>query len=47
VREGATLPLPAALDLERDQFAATLATTDAREGVAAFLERRAPVFTHR
>jgi enoyl-CoA hydratase len=44
VLAGAGLPLPAACELERQGFAATLATADAREGMRAFLEKRAPAF---
>jgi len=36
------MPLEGALELLRAQLVATLATDDAREGVAAFLERREP-----
>jgi enoyl-CoA hydratase len=44
VAEGAELPLAEGLALERHLFAATIQTADAREGVAAFIERRPPSF---
>ncbi len=44
VHAGAGLPLAAACELERQGFAATLATADAREGLRAFVERRPPRF---
>jgi enoyl-CoA hydratase len=44
VHSGAGLPLASACELERQGFAATLATADAREGMRAFLERRPPRF---
>jgi 3-hydroxyacyl-CoA dehydrogenase / enoyl-CoA hydratase / 3-hydroxybutyryl-CoA epimerase / enoyl-CoA isomerase len=40
VRDGWNLPLPAGLNLERDEFARILKTPEAREGVAEFLNRR-------
>jgi enoyl-CoA hydratase/carnithine racemase len=43
----ADLPLPDGLLLERREFMRVLRTPDAREGVAAFLERRSPTFEHR
>lgn len=45
VRQGMDLPLPQALDLERRLSRRVLATRDAREGLAAWRERRPPVFT--
>jgi enoyl-CoA hydratase/carnithine racemase len=47
VRTADALSLPAALELERREFLATLASGDAREGLGAFLAKRPPVFTHR
>jgi len=47
LRGGAELPLEQGLDLEHDAFLTVLATADAREGIDAFLERRAPSFGHR
>jgi enoyl-CoA hydratase/carnithine racemase len=44
VAEGAELRLSEGLALERDLFAATTQTADAREGVAAFIERRPASF---
>jgi enoyl-CoA hydratase len=38
------LPLEAALSFERDAFAGLFATADRREGIAAFREKRKPVF---
>ncbi len=46
VRDGAELPLAAGLDLERQAFVGVFNTSDAREGVTAFLERRTPAFGH-
>ncbi len=39
---GADLPLAAANELERREFAALFGTRDAHEGIRAFLEKRAP-----
>src|SRR5438132_1657953 len=47
VRTADALSLPAALELERREFLATLASDDAREGLGAFLAKRPPAFTHR
>ena len=41
----ADLDLEAALPLLRERLAGVLATDDAREGLMAFLEKRAPVWT--
>jgi len=45
VRAGVDLPLADANALERDAFAALFGTTDAREGIRAFLEKRPARFT--
>jgi enoyl-CoA hydratase len=45
VRQGADLPLDQALALEAQQFGRLSASTDKKEGVAAFLEKRAAHFT--
>ncbi len=47
MRVGFGLPLSEGLDVEHDEFLATLASEDAREGVDAFLNRRRPEFVHR
>jgi enoyl-CoA hydratase/carnithine racemase len=47
VRTADALSLPAALEFERREFLATLASDDAREGLGAFLAKRPPAFTHR
>jgi enoyl-CoA hydratase len=44
VLTGADAPLGVANELERQAFSATFATEDAREGMRAFLEKRAPAF---
>lgn len=44
VRRGGELPLPEGLALEAELFARLFATSDAREGTRAFLEKRPPVF---
>ena len=45
--QGADLPLEAALTLERQAFQLLFNTEDKREGMTAFLEKRAPRFTGR
>jgi enoyl-CoA hydratase/carnithine racemase len=47
VREGAPLPLASALTLEQDETAKLIVTPDALEGIAAFVEKRDPVFPGR
>jgi len=47
VRDGLDLPLARALELEASLFGGCFATADMREGVAAFLEKRAAHFTGR
>jgi enoyl-CoA hydratase len=44
-REGAVLPLEEGLALEKEAFVEVFSTADAREGLAAFLDKRAPKFT--
>jgi len=44
LREGATLPLAAAIELERQVVAGLFGTADAAEGLAAFRDKRAPSF---
>lgn len=44
MNHGYDLPLPAALELEKQTFAALFGTQDQREGMEAFLEKRKPVF---
>jgi len=44
VEQAAYTPLDAQLDAERAGFVKAAGTQDFREGVAAFLERRSPVF---
>lgn len=46
VTGAAEQPLPAGLERERELFVAILGSADAREGVAAFLERRPAAFSH-
>jgi enoyl-CoA hydratase/carnithine racemase len=43
-REGAALPLEEGLALEKEAFVKVFSTADAREGLAAFLEKRPPKF---
>jgi enoyl-CoA hydratase len=47
MRIGIGLSLNEGLDVEHDEFLATLASEDAHEGVDAFLNRRRPEFLHR
>jgi enoyl-CoA hydratase len=47
VVRGVELPLEDALSLEADQFGLLASTEDMREGMRAFLEKRAPRFTGR
>nr|WP_255616357.1 enoyl-CoA hydratase-related protein [Microvirga puerhi] len=47
VLQGSDLPLEAALLLERNTFQLMFGTADQKEGMAAFLEKRAPSFTGR
>ncbi len=47
VHEGVVLPLAEAITLEREVVAGLYATGDAREGIAAFREKRTPTFLGR
>ena len=47
IQAGADLPLPAALELERDAFGGLLGSPEAAEGMAAFLEKRPARFPGR
>jgi enoyl-CoA hydratase/carnithine racemase len=47
VADGMDRPLRDALDVERREMNALFATEDAREGISAFLEKRAPSWTGR
>jgi enoyl-CoA hydratase len=47
LRRGADIPLAAAHELERQLFAGLFASEDQREGMAAFTEKRAPIFRGR
>jgi enoyl-CoA hydratase/carnithine racemase len=44
VYQGRALPLPEALALERDLIEPLFTTADAQEGLAAFVEKRQPVY---
>jgi enoyl-CoA hydratase len=44
VGRAAELPLAAGLDEERERFLQAFGSGDGREGVAAFVEKRDPVF---
>lgn len=46
VNEGLQLPLPEAIDLERELFLTTFESDDLREGYQAFLDKRRPEFKH-
>jgi enoyl-CoA hydratase/carnithine racemase len=45
IREGLAEPLAAGLQIEQREFLSALASADAREGLAAFLEKRPPDFS--
>ena len=45
--EGLDRPLAEGLEVERREFVGLFASEDAREGITAFLEKRAPVWTGR
>jgi enoyl-CoA hydratase/carnithine racemase len=45
VNEGLDRPIEEGLDAEVREFTGLFATNDAREGVTAFLEKRAPTWT--
>jgi enoyl-CoA hydratase len=47
VRAAAEMPLAAGLELERELFITAFSSDDRREGVTAFLEKRAPEFRGR
>ncbi|HVV48893.1 MAG TPA: enoyl-CoA hydratase-related protein [Polyangia bacterium] len=47
IRRGADQPLDAGIALERQIFASLFASHDQKEGMRAFLEKRAPVWTGR
>lgn len=47
IRNAAALSVSSQLDFERDAFLESAATSDFREGVAAFLDKRKPSFTGR
>lgn len=47
IQQGLDRPLPVALELERDAFAGLLEAPEAREGMAAFLEKRPARFPAR
>jgi len=47
IRESANMGLPDGLRLEADLFSQCVNTEDFKEGTSAFLEKRAPHFTHK
>jgi len=47
VMRGVDLPLPAALEVERENFDFLRSTEDAKEGAAAFAAKRTPVWRGR
>jgi enoyl-CoA hydratase/carnithine racemase len=47
MKRGADIPLGEAHELERQLFAGLFATEDQREGMAAFTEKRSPIFRGR
>ncbi|MBK7876805.1 MAG: enoyl-CoA hydratase/isomerase family protein [Planctomycetes bacterium] len=47
VQTGAEIPLESGLALERELQARLFSSADAKEGIAAFVEKRAPAFTGR
>ncbi len=47
VAEGLDRPLPEGLEAERREFVGLFSTDDAREGITAFLEKRAATWTGR
>ena len=47
IHKGMQMDLHAALDLEAEEFGAIAMTADAKEGTAAFLGKRAPIFSNK
>ncbi|MEP9370338.1 enoyl-CoA hydratase-related protein [Xanthobacter sp. VNH20] len=47
IEAASELPLATGLDVEADLLASAFVSADAREGIAAFREKRAPRFSHR
>jgi enoyl-CoA hydratase len=47
IHKGVSMTLEQGLDLERDCFSYLCGTEDQKEGAAAFIERRLPVFKGR
>jgi enoyl-CoA hydratase/carnithine racemase len=47
IADGLDRPLPEALEVERREFVGMFSSDDAREGISAFLEKRAPSWTGR